>query len=111
MPGAGELREQVELRSFTTPTTSTYGEPRKTWATYATVWAKVEGLTARERLTAQQLNAPELLKITIYYRTDVKAQHRVKIGLKEYNLVAPPVNLNGANQWLELLCQETEPGT
>lgn len=47
MISAGELTERVTVQSAT-ETRNTVGEATLTWATFATVWAKVESLAGRE---------------------------------------------------------------
>jgi SPP1 family predicted phage head-tail adaptor len=48
-----------------------------TWATLATVWASVDGLSTRDILQAQQANLVATHRIRIRYRADVTHTQRI----------------------------------
>ena len=51
----GTLNDRITVQSCTMKTNS-LGESVPTWTDYATVWASVEGVSAREYLTSGQQN-------------------------------------------------------
>lgn len=81
----GRLRHRLELQSATDSTDS-YGQPTRTWAAYATVWGEVIPLSATEAPLAQQLQAGITHKVTLRYRSDVTAEHRIKLGSRYLNV-------------------------
>lgn len=72
---AGKLRERVTVQSPTEATNS-LGETVVTWATLATVWASVEGVTAREALTAGQQEVTITHKVRMRYLASLTHQMR-----------------------------------
>jgi len=91
---------RVELQSPTI-TRSATGQPVKTWATYATVFASVHMLRGQAYYAAQQTANEVVMEVYIWYRPGVQADHRAIVGGDTYELVGPPVNLDLRN--LELL--------
>jgi SPP1 family predicted phage head-tail adaptor len=53
MINAGQLRERVTVQQATS-TRNSLGESVPTWSNWQTVWASVEGVSAREALAAGQ---------------------------------------------------------
>jgi SPP1 family predicted phage head-tail adaptor len=72
----GRMRERVTIQSPTEVRTSV-GETTLTWATLATVWASVDGLSTRDILQAQQANLVATHRIRIRYRADVTHTQRI----------------------------------
>jgi SPP1 family predicted phage head-tail adaptor len=107
-PRIGAMSRRVELRNFTTVQDS-FGELIRTWSTFATVWASILPLSGREFLAAQQVNAEDIRKIVIRYRTDVNVVTRIKSGTSEYDIQSV-ANLEDRNTWLELICKLIKPG-
>lgn len=81
----GELRHRLELQS-PTDSTDSYGQPTRSWATYATVWGKVLPFTANESQLANQQQAVITHRITIRYNADVTAEHRIIFGSRTLNI-------------------------
>lgn len=82
----GTLRHRIELQSRT-PYTNTAGDQEPgDWETYATVWAAINPISAREFITAQQSESEVMARITINFRDDVTAAHRCKHGANIYNI-------------------------
>lgn len=73
---AGELDRQVSLQSFTT-TQNAYNEDVQAWATYATVWAKMEFHTSVEGEASARQYAEMGLYFTIRWRAGVNPDHRL----------------------------------
>lgn len=72
----GELRERVVIQASTSVADAIGGQVL-TWATLATVWARVAPASAREQLAAQSVNASVDYVVEIQYRTDVVATMRL----------------------------------
>ena len=100
----GKLRERVEVQTAT-ESRNALGEPVRTWATAATVWASVEGVSAREALGFGQLD------VTVTHR--VRMRHiswlTQNVRLLWRNRVLEIVSLleHGNRSEHELICQET----
>jgi len=78
---------------------------------YATVWAKVEAITARRSIEYEQ-TVPEVHhRITIRYRSDVVFSDQIRLGSRIFELLAPPINIDERNAYLQLLCREVVPDT
>ena len=84
----------------------------ETWATDRTCWAKVAPLSGRERVSAMQLEHPVSHRITVRYNSTVAGYHRDgearrRIVFKSRNMhIVAIVNLEEANQWLEISAME-----
>lgn len=105
MPPIGKLRHRVSLQSATTVNDS-YGQPTRTWATYATVWALVEPVSGEESTLAMQLQGGTTHKITIRYRAGVSVGHRILYGTRIFNISAPPRDEEERKIWLEIDAEE-----
>ena len=66
----GELRSRAIIEKRTI-TLNSFGGTAIAWATYDTVWAKVNHLSGRELEMAQQVSSKITYEITIRYRTDL----------------------------------------
>jgi SPP1 family predicted phage head-tail adaptor len=84
---AGTLRHQVTIQSITS-TPDAYGGSVDSWIDVATVWASVEPLQGRELVAAQSVSAETTTKITMRYRSDITAAHRITFEGKFYNLLS-----------------------
>lgn len=101
----GELNQRVTLQRKTLGQQPN-GEPVTTWASIAkgTVWAKVQQLTGREQITAQQVQYPAEVRIVIRYRADLDAeQHRVLWQGRPYEIVGQPARVGTGGEWLEIM--------
>jgi SPP1 family predicted phage head-tail adaptor len=73
---AGELDQRVIVqRHVRVPDEG--GGYAESWEDEATVWAKVEPIGGRERVQAQQTEAPVNYRITVRRRTDISAGDRL----------------------------------
>lgn len=86
-PSIGQLRDMVELQS-STDTVDSYGQPARTWTTYAIVWANVLATSGGESQQANHQYSTVQYKIMIRYRTDVLATHRCLWKSKYLNFFA-----------------------
>lgn len=85
--------------------TDTLGQPSTEWEDVATVWANVEPLRGREFFAAGQMQAAADARISIRYRSDVSATWRAEWKGTHYAFVAPPANVRGESEFLEIMCQ------
>ena len=83
----GQLDRRITLQSRTVAADA-YNEPVETWATLATVWAKVEyPVTGSDEATAENLNvASRRVDFTIRYRSDVGFIERVIYNSGTYDI-------------------------
>lgn len=79
-PSAGDLRDRVELQSFT-DARDTHGEKdiwdERNWTTDATLWANVEPQSGAENTEGDQVAGEVTHKVTIRHRKGVTRQHRL----------------------------------
>lgn len=101
---AGQLRHRVDLQRATV-TVSGQRAPANTWKTLETVWARVEPLTGREQLLAQQADARQTHRITIRYRDGLTTRDRVRFGTRGFNILSI-ANDEERNRLLVLMCEE-----
>lgn len=73
---SGQMRERVTILAPATEQ-SPLGEATTVWQEVATVWASVQGLSAREVLQAQQANAIITHKIRIRFFPTITHQNRL----------------------------------
>lgn len=97
----------VALQSAT-ETRSATGQVVNTWATYATVGARVVDLRGASYYAAEQTANEIVAEIYIWYRTDVQPKHRVVMRGQTYEIAAPPANLNMKNRELLLRLRQVE---
>ncbi len=101
---SGRLNRKIALQSATTAKDG-HGQDIATWAGYATVWASIVPLRGNELLIAQQISAETTHIVTIYYRSDVTTEHRIKYGARIFEIVSK-LNTNEANIELIMQCRE-----
>jgi len=101
-PGIGKMRERVTIEQETA-TPDGYGGYANTWATVATVWAKVEPLSGREQIEADKLQGVVNTRVTIRYRSDVVPGMRLVWGSRNYNIRAV-ISEEERDRFLQLTC-------
>ena len=108
---AGSLDKRVTIQTRN-ETDDGAGGQTIVYADLATVWASIEPGTGREFVAAQQLQ-PELSHIvTIRYRSDVTAKHRIKYvsnGVARSFAIHIPVDPLERHEQLVLYCSELTP--
>lgn len=82
---AGELDRRITIESRT-ESRSTTGAATYTWATLATVWAKVKPVRGQEYFAASQVNAQVDAIFTIRYRADITRTMRISYGGEYYDI-------------------------
>lgn len=100
---AGELTERIAIEQRTS-TVDALGQAIETWSTVATVWAKPEPLAGREFFAAGQTQAAAQIRFTLRHRAGITDAMRVIWRAEPYAIVAPPIDVAGARQALELMC-------
>lgn len=101
---AGQLRHRIELQEETKVSDGAGGWV-DTWATYATVWAKIKPLSGTEGIFGMQLQDTITHDILIRYRPGVVPAHRVKYGDRLFN-IRQAINLEERNRWIDLRAEE-----
>lgn len=104
---AGLLRHQVTLQS-PAGARDAVGERITTWTDVATVWARIQPLSARELFAAAQAHAATTHRVTIRHSIDVAAidaAWRVQFGSRVF-VVDGVRNIDERNREIELLCTE-----
>ena len=100
----GKLRHRVELQRQA-ENRDGYGQPIRSWATFATVWGSVEPLQGRELEHAKQITAETSHKITIRYQDSLNVENRVVYGDRIFDIEAI-LNPHERNEYLLLMCKE-----
>lgn len=104
---AGKLRRRVQLQKRVA-STDAEGSPQENWSAFATVWAAVEPLNAREYLLAAQAGVQVTHQVTVRYRSDVTHNHRVVEGTRVLD-VRTVIHRQERLRELDLLCVELQP--
>lgn len=98
----GEFRERVTLQ-YRQGGQDVLGQVRQSWATLATVWAKVTPIRGREYFAASQMQAPIDVRILIRWREDVEPTMRVMWGGKYFE-VTSVIDTDARRSVIELMC-------
>lgn len=101
---AGQLRNRIELQAKARVSDGSGGWVDD-WATYATVWAKIQPLSGTEGIFGMQLQDTISHDIIIRYRSGVSPEHRVKYGLRLFN-IRQVLNIEERNKWLDIRAEE-----
>lgn len=84
---AGDLRHRVTLQKQVTAQDQQTGAMLPpTWVDFATVWASVEALSARDLIAAQGAQSEVVARIVIRYRPGVDATMRALHRGRIYNI-------------------------
>ena len=73
---SGPMRERVTIQS-PSEQQNQFGEATVTWSDVGTVWASVQGMSAREYLAAQQVGSVITHKIRIRFFPGLTHTHRL----------------------------------
>lgn len=90
MISAGELDRLIQLQHGTATNDPESNEPIKSYATYATVWAKMEFLRSTEGEASAREYADYGLFFTIRHRTDVDPEDRIVFESDTYEIIGHP---------------------
>lgn len=87
----GRARHRITIETFT-ESQNAYGEPIKTWSTYATRWAEIRTLKGREFWTAQQTVSESPVEFRIRHDSvtaGVTSEMRIVWDGKNYDILDP----------------------
>jgi SPP1 family predicted phage head-tail adaptor len=77
------------------------------WNQAAVVWAKMTTIKSDEAIQAMSTTGTAIHNITIRYRTDVRANWRVRYGSRYFAIIGPLIDVNFKHEFLELKCKES----
>lgn len=100
--GAGRLNQRITILEKTV-VRGELGGHDETWSTLATIWAEVIDMSGREIFNARAMGSEATKRITVRWRTDVKADQRVQFGDGSIARVEWIRRVN-PHLWIELFC-------
>ncbi len=103
MLNAGELDQRITVQS-PSASVDALGQRVESWANVATLWAKATPLRGREFFAAGAMQSEATVRFTIRYRTGIDGTMRVLWRGVAHAMVAEPINVDGGNHTLELMC-------
>lgn len=89
MTTIGELTTRISIQEKTSVSDGMGGYV-DTWSTSVTVWAKKTTFAVHN--------------FRIRYRSGIKTSHRVLEGTTYYNIIGPPISVDG--KWLDIMVKE-----
>lgn len=101
---AGELNQRITINARS-PGDDALGQANGAWAPLAgmPIWAKAKPARGRESASGSQLTASAEMLFVVRYRADIAPDQQVAWASKLYDII-DAVNIEGANQWLEIYC-------
>lgn len=112
----GELRHRLELVKPYGPAQSTFGDVSvANYSPVRTFWGKIEAITGKDVLAANQFNDTITHKITCRYRTDVFSQDQLWFQgpgtyVRQFQILYV-LNPDERNKTLYLMCVEINQST
>ena len=103
----GRLRERVTVQ-IATGATNSLGETVLTWADSSSVWASVEGVSAREAIAAGQQDVTLTHKVRLRYLPGLDQNMRFVWRSRTLNIVSLLEHGNRSEH--EAVCEETRDG-
>lgn len=103
---AGALDQRVTLQRRTVGRDER-GQALETWATVATLWARVQPRRGRDFFAAAQDQATFDCTVWLRYRADILATDRLLWKGQPLDIVGQPVDVHGAGVWTELMCTQS----
>ncbi len=100
----GDMRERVQLLQASDTRDAICGLVR-VWSTIATVWARVEEMSAGEQYRNQQINSSAQWAVTIRFRADVSVNQRIEWRGRTFEIAGRP-NPDERRRFLRLSCKE-----
>lgn len=102
----GKLRERVTVQQAAS-TRNSLGESVLSWSDWQTVWASVEGVSARESLTAGQQETTISHRVRLRYLPGLSANMRFSWRSRTLEIVSLLEHNNRSEH--EAICQEQLP--
>ena len=101
---AGDLRHRIVIQHHVDQQDPASGEVTTGWEAYATVWAAVSPLSARDLIAAQAGQSEASGRITIRYRPGVLPTMRILHRANIYTIIGQPLpDKNSGLEYLTLL--------
>lgn len=107
MISAGEMDRLIQLQHGTATSDPQSNEPIRTFATYATIWAKMEFLRSTEGEAAAREYADYGLFFTVRFRSDIDAEDRIVFESENYQIIGRPREI-GRRQGLKIQARLVE---
>lgn len=107
MIDAGKLRERITVQ-IASGTTNALGETVLAWSNSTSVWASVDGVTAREALTAGQQDVSVTHKVRLRFLPGLTQQMRFSWRSRTLEIVSLLEHGNRSEH--EAICQENRDG-
>jgi SPP1 family predicted phage head-tail adaptor len=104
---AGKLRHRIDLVTLTLVQDTFGGTSILDSVLFATVWARIETLTGRELVAAQQKVSAVTHKVTVRYRPGIKSKMNVSFKGRRFQIEAIE-NPDERTKMLFLLCIERD---
>lgn len=101
---AGDLRHKITIEQVTRVSDG-QGGFTETWSTFAAPWAKVEPLSAGQKLWAESLQHRISHKVTTRYFAGVTSDMRITWGSRVFHIKGIR-NLEEKSRWLEISAEE-----
>jgi SPP1 family predicted phage head-tail adaptor len=109
---AGDLRHRIRIESFGNVLDSSgdviqdpnTGEVQRAWGLVSQAWAAKMPLSARELLTAQQLESQVSTRFVIRYRSGLDPSMRVVHDGVNFNIEGIIPDPDSGREWLTLQC-------
>lgn len=98
---AGDLNHRITFMQDVTDGTT---DPE--WSPFVTVWANKQSVTGRVFYQAAAAQAESDVIYTIRFRADITAGMQIVDGNSTLTIKAPPVDITGKKQWLEIHAKE-----
>lgn len=98
---AGQLRHRITIERKTITQDNT-GAMTETWSEFATVWAQVSPLSAREAMQAAALNSTQTARMIIRWRDDLDATMRIKYRGEIYEIEGLIEDMNSGREYLTI---------
>lgn len=100
----GKLRHRLVIQTYT-DAVNAYGEPSRTWTTFATVFADIRPVSGREYLASDKVQAEVSTVIVIRYLDGLLPKMRCTNAGRTFEIVAAlPDRTNATLQ--QLMCNE-----
>lgn len=100
----GDMRERVQILTYT-DTRDQIGGTVRSWTTLATVWARVEEMSAGEQYHREQIQTSAQFAVTIRFRADVTVNQRITWRGRRFEISGRP-NPDERRRFLRLACKE-----
>jgi SPP1 family predicted phage head-tail adaptor len=103
----GELNQRVDIMAETSGVDEMGGGLDPSSSPLFTVWAAFRKPTSKQIAAAQALQDEITWIVTVRYRDTILSTHWLRHRGKRYDIVGEPVNIDMANQFLEIPVKHT----